>query len=233
MGNEGSNRPSGINPKNAAGAPAQTQRQTSDAVVNGQKYKLIAFYFPDDRRAPPPAWDKFYNYECLGNFWVCPSKIILTAGGITGTFHTTEAAFQATKWWKNDSIRKQFELAPDGPAAISAKKFALGQQPADDNRFNGYAGLGQRGAMMAVLRLKFADPTLGKILLDTGDAYLLEHNSTPGRDRIWSDNHDGTGTNYLGISLMDVRAEIKGSGAPIADGTYNIADFTRQVKPAP
>jgi hypothetical protein len=216
---------------------AQTSRQMSDAVVNGAKYHLIAFYFPDDHKGTP--WDSFYNYTEFGNFFVCPSKITLTANGITGVFHTSEAAFQATKWWKYPQILKQFENAPNGPAALAAKKYALSLKktcPADDDTISGYAGLGQLGSMSAILKLKYSDPTFKQLLFDTGDAYLLEHNSSTTRDHFWSDNQDGTGGNHLGKTLMDIRGDktlVGGAGAPVAEGTYYVGDFTSQVKPAP
>ena len=42
------------------------------------------------------------------------------------------------------------------------------------------------GAMLAVLQQKFAHGmAMASLLRATGDAFLLEHNSTPGRDKIW------------------------------------------------
>ena len=65
-------------------------------------------------------------------------------------------------------------------------------------------------AMEAVLISKFGICTrLQKELFATGDAFLLEHNIAPGRDDIWSDNHDGTGQNRLGLLLMHVRGEMQ------------------------
>merc|ERR1712129_107967 len=51
---------------------------------------------------------------------------------------------------------------------------------------------------------------LAQMLVRTGDAYLLEHNSVQGRDRIWSDNWDGEGTNWLGLQLMLWRGRLSG-----------------------
>merc|ERR1719223_1560923 len=60
--------------------------------------------------------------------------------------------------------------------------------------------------MRAVLRAKFAPGTpLATALSRTGDAFLLEHNSAKGRDKIWSDNCDGEGTNWLGLQLLLLR----------------------------
>ena len=49
---------------------------------------------------------------------------------------------------------------------------------------------------------------MAKGLLATGDHFLLEHNSVPGRDLVWSDNSDGSGTNWLGLQLMIIRDEL-------------------------
>lgn len=76
-------------------------------------------------------------------------------------------------------------------------------------------------------------------LLETRDAFLLEHNSKSGRDKacvhcmawhgilgkwtgddpveraanlrqIWSDNLDGSGKNWLGLQLMLLRDQLRG-----------------------
>ncbi|KAF9409384.1 hypothetical protein BGZ94_001968 [Podila epigama] len=48
---------------------------------------------------------------------------------------------------------------------------------------------------------------LAKVLLSTGDRYLIEHTSN---DRYWADGGDGKGKNMLGIILMEVREKIRG-----------------------
>ena len=60
--------------------------------------------------------------------------------------------------------------------------------------------------MLAVLRAKFQDPELAQKLLRTGNAFLLEHSSHPGKECVWSDGFDGSGSNWLGLQLMMVRA---------------------------
>lgn len=42
---------------------------------------------------------------------------------------------------------------------------------------------------------------------------MVEHNTTSGRDKIWSDNYDGSGENNLGKLLMEIRQEIGGQPA--------------------
>ena len=172
------------------------------ATYNGQRYNLIAFYYP----GRDTAWDKVYRSPFCGNFWQHP--LTLTIDGVSGTFQTSEAAFQATKWWSDDTIRKGFEATRTGGEAFHYKKnLTVGAD-------YGYAGLGRDGAMAAVLEAKFTDPALAKLLLATGDAYLLEHNKRSGLDDYWSDDANGFGENMLGQSLMARREALGGKGAP-------------------
>ncbi len=183
--------------------------------IHGQPYHLVAFYYPGH----DTAWDKIYQGQFLGNFYAC--HITVTINGITASFFTAEAAFQATKWWHDAIARKQFEDASDGDAALAAKKK---QHTSPDLS---YAGLGRDGAMKEILTQKFSDPLFQQALLLTGPAYLLEHNAAPNRDHYWSDNHDGTGANMLGKTLMEIRALYGGAAAPL--GNYKVADFTAAV----
>jgi ribA/ribD-fused uncharacterized protein len=61
--------------------------------------------------------------------------------------------------------------------------------------------------MLDALRAKFGQhPDLRKILLDTGDAAIVEH--TP-KDDYWADGGDGRGRNRLGELLMTLRSELR------------------------
>lgn len=63
--------------------------------------------------------------------------------------------------------------------------------------------------MLAVLRAKFRyRTTFARALMNTGEVFLLEHNSKSGRDSNWSNNNIGDGTNWLGLQLMIVRDEL-------------------------
>ncbi|MEM1054415.1 MAG: NADAR family protein [Bacteroidota bacterium] len=188
--------------------------------IDGTDYTLVAFYYPGRNTA----WDDIYNVPYFGNFWITP--VTLTPPGLpTGSFHTAEAAFQATKWWQDASIRKKFEAAPNGDRAFYTRNHA-GPQTNHD-----WAGFGRDGAMDAVLASKFADADLAAALRATGDAYLLEHNSHTGRDSYWSDNCDGTGSNHLGLALMRLRATLGGS--PFDPSAYpSPGDFTPHVQGA-
>jgi predicted NAD-dependent protein-ADP-ribosyltransferase YbiA (DUF1768 family) len=182
--------------------------------INGATYRLIAFYYPDY----DTPWDVLYQGQFLTNFY--PITFNFTHNNITGKFDCAEAAFQALKWW-NTPHRQQFE-GISGSTAYTTKKGL-------HNPDYSYAGFNSsEAAMMAVLTEKFSDPDLKKGLLATGDAYLLEHNEATGRDPGgWSDNHDGTGQNLLGQTLMTLRKNVGGDGIPA--GNYTVADFTNQV----
>ena len=182
--------------------------------IGGVTYRLMAFYYPDHNMP----WDVVYQGQFLTNFY--PAKFSFTHNGKTGSFDCAEAAFQALKWW-NTPGWKQFE-GISGSAAFTTKKGL-------HNPDHSYAGFGSgEAAMTAVLTEKFNDPDLQKGLLATGDAYLLEHNEATGRDPGgWSDNNDGTGSNLLGKTLMNVRLQLGGKGIPV--GNYTVADFTQQV----
>ena len=188
--------------------------QPKQISIKGIQYSLIAFYYPGYNEA----WDNLYQAPFMGNFYPCVFSI--TIDSITATFHNAEAAFQATKWWKDDTVRAQFEKALTGAEAFHIKKGL-------SNPDYSYCGLGRDGAMLKVVTEKFALPEFKKALLASGDAYLLEHNSKKGRDNYWSDDNDGNGTNMLGITLMDVRNTLGGERVP--GGTYTVKDFTKNV----
>jgi ribA/ribD-fused uncharacterized protein len=49
-------------------------------------------------------------------------------------------------------------------------------------------------------------PDLKQLLIDTGDAELIEHTTN---DNYWADGGDGSGQNWLGKILMQVREKLK------------------------
>jgi ribA/ribD-fused uncharacterized protein len=61
--------------------------------------------------------------------------------------------------------------------------------------------------MREALHAKFTQhPQLQSLLLETGDAVLVEHTTN---DRYWADGGDGTGKNRLGLLLMELRATLR------------------------
>lgn len=61
--------------------------------------------------------------------------------------------------------------------------------------------------MRELLNEKFAQEPERTILLSTGDAHLIEGNWWG--DRFWGQSPIGTGENYLGILLMELRTAIQ------------------------
>ena len=68
------------------------------------------------------------------------------------------------------------------------------------------------GIMREALEAKFTQhPELRELLLNTGDAVLVEHTTN---DSYWGDGGDGSGRNRLGLLLMEVRTQLR---APFTD----------------
>lgn len=117
------------------------------------------------------------------------------------TFENAEASFQALKFKDN---AHEFEKL-DGAAAFKLKRSLAGREDWT------YGGFGNNWlGMWHVLHKKFEPGSdLALKLLKTGDAFLLEHNEKHGRDKVWSDNLDGSGQNWLGLQLMLIRDELQ------------------------
>jgi ribA/ribD-fused uncharacterized protein len=65
--------------------------------------------------------------------------------------------------------------------------------------------------MRTALRAKFRQhPSLRSLLLQTGDAELIEHTKN---DSYWGDGGDGTGKNRLGQLLMELRTQLRTTGS--------------------
>ena len=61
--------------------------------------------------------------------------------------------------------------------------------------------------MRQAVRAKFTQHAdLRQLLLDTGDAAIVEHTTN---DAYWGDGGDGRGRNVLGQILMSVRQELR------------------------
>jgi ribA/ribD-fused uncharacterized protein len=153
----------------------------------------------------------FYNQNnaltaFLGNFYPCS----ITYNGLT--FSCSEAAFQAAKFNHMPSLQQALcKLDGDGAWRYAQKHKA--QQRNDWLQVN-------VTEMKNILLEKFKDPALKKLLVETGDAYLVEHTPVKGRDVFWADDCDGTGKNMLGQLLMQVRQECGGHGLTAAPQKY-------------
>lgn len=139
------------------------------------------------------------QYAFLSNFHT--SKIDTAYG----CFLSAEHLFQAAKTSSLDEKEKIRLAASPGRAKRLGRKVAL--RPKWEHV--------KPDIMLAVVQAKFnQNPYLAEKLLDTGDAELIEGNN-------WHDNEWGNcncpkcqdvlGDNLLGITLMQVRAELRGA----------------------
>lgn len=130
------------------------------------------------------------QYRYLSNFWPC--AVVWEGQG----YKSVEHAYQSAK--STDVVeREQIQFAlTAGLAKKLGRKLKHRRLDWDSVRVS---------VMHDLLRQKFADPHLGRRLLETGDAQLIEGN-------YWGDTFwgvcDGKGENWLGKLLMEVREEI-------------------------
>jgi predicted NAD-dependent protein-ADP-ribosyltransferase YbiA (DUF1768 family) len=138
----------------------------------------VYFYHPGHNAVRDDA-----TYGALGNFF----QHRFQYKGIW--FNCAEAAFQSEKARPAD--RHQFSTA-NGKEAF---RMSRGLPHLKNNV----------QTMYDVLWAKFEDPQMRTILAKSGKAVLVEANTTKGRDKIWSNDNDGTGCNILGLLLMHIR----------------------------
>jgi ribA/ribD-fused uncharacterized protein len=137
-------------------------------------------------------------FAFLSNFYDAP----ITIDG--KNFATTEHFFQASKTLDP----KWFEAIRKARSAGVAKR--MGREAPLRKDWESV----KVEVMLQGLRAKFALPELKKMLLDTGDAHLVE--GTTWHDTTWGictcSKHGGEGKNMLGQLLMRVRKELQEAG---------------------
>jgi len=144
-------------------------------------------------KIPRSVIDSFQGeYRFLSNFW--PSEIEYDGF----LFPTVEHAYQYSKF-DNDAICDEIrEANSPGEAKRLARKYKNFIRPC----FH----IAKQSVMQTLLQCKFRIPELQKLLLDTGDAKLIEGNT-------WNDTYwgvcNGVGENHLGILLMDIRYDLQ------------------------
>ena len=175
---------------------------------------LVGFYYPGYQT---PA-DAICNCEFLGNFY----ETVINFSSLSDpkkeyVFKNAEALFQALKFWNYAEIFTKMT----GSQAFQEKIKWKGREDW------AYAGFGNNWlAMLAVLQAKFTqNENLATKLISTGNAFLIEHNVKSGRDKIWSDNSDGEGFNWLGLQLMIIRDELRGT-SEWSEILYNCVDMS-------
>ena len=114
------------------------------------------------------------------------------------TWPTSEHYFQAMKF-EDPAQRERIRNAPGpGEAARMGRRF-----PGLRDDWEAV----KEDVMMDALRAKFTQhDKCRRLLIDTGDAELIEHTKN---DFYWADGGDGSGKNRLGVLLMQLRDELR------------------------
>jgi ribA/ribD-fused uncharacterized protein len=147
------------------------------------------------------------QYRFLSNFAMLSTPVVLDGE----KYKSTEHAYQAAKFMDPD-LRKQIrDAATPNETKKLARKFAkAGHQRPDWQDVN-------LGIMEDLLRQKFSDLRLRRMLVGTGKEELVEGNTW--HDFFWG-VCNGVGENHLGKLLMKIREEIGKDPALIPKGIY-------------
>lgn len=144
--------------------------------------KTIRFYRPSE------PFGEFSNFS--------PSPIDLK----NKTWPTSEHYFQAQKFAGSSH---EEEVRQAASPMIAARIGRSRQRPLRKD----WEGV-KDDIMREALRAKFTQhPRLKSMLLETGEATLVEHTKNDG---YWADGGDGSGKNRLGQLLMELRTELRG-----------------------
>lgn len=131
------------------------------------------------------------EYEFLSNYYEVPVRY----KGLT--YGSSEAAFQGQK----SGEEELFATLRPHQSKLTARTLPVREDWHDI----------KLSIMEEIVRAKFTqNPELAKLLIDTGDALLLESNHW--HDTFWGvDDKTGEGENNLGKILMKIREELKNS----------------------
>ena len=136
------------------------------------------------------------EYRWLSNFWFVP--IHFDEPGIT--FPTVEHAYQAAKNPEDHWVR--YILSKDTPGqAKKAGRVVLLRSDWEEVKVP---------IMEQLITMKFSNPEMRQLLLDTGDIDIIEENYWG--DRFWG-VCNGRGHNMLGNIIMKERDRIKGENS--------------------
>ncbi len=132
-------------------------------------------------------------YGCFSNFAPYP----ITING--KVWLTTEHYFQAQKF---AGTPHEEEIRQTTSPMIAARKGRSRERPLRPDWETV-----KENIMREALAAKFTQhPDIAQILLETGDAILVEHTTN---DRYWADGGDGKGLNRLGYLLMELREHLR------------------------
>ena len=200
---------------NAAASESLSFSTLWDSIVDC--FKSIFGYFlkpsQKDRIAEIAARDHFvwfYNEKensttaFLDNSYPCKIKIWDDL-----QFECAEAAFQAAKFLSNPADMKRFEKLSGEQARTLGEN--LSRDWVDSERIHWNSR--HLSIMKMTIWTKFRqNEELQELLFSTDNAYLVQHTPEDRREGYWGDNSDGTGNNWLGQLVMEVRYELGGGG---------------------
>lgn len=133
------------------------------------------------------------NYGFLSNFFLSPFVLD------NKKWKTVEHYFQAQKFTNVVYQEKIRDIeSPMAAADLGRSRNHIIREDWDQVRNN---------IMYKALNAKFGqNEDLKQLLINTDDALLIEHTYN---DRYWADGGDGSGFNYLGVLLMNVRDTLR------------------------
>lgn len=126
----------------------------------------------------------------LSNFYMFPMRF----DGVA--YESSEHAYQAQKTFNMEEVEKIKNAKTPGAAKRLARTAKL-RDDWEDVKVD---------IMRDILWAKFSIPYLSKLLLDTGNSFLIEGNTWG--DTFWG-MCDGKGRNILGKLLMEIREEMR------------------------
>lgn len=143
------------------------------------------------------------SYRFLSNFYPIAVSLYDQMGACT--YRSVEHAFQAAKCFDAAHRARIYDTAKPGDAkwlgsAKGFRKYNIKLRPEWDEI--------KQDVMIGLLRQKFKNEPLRRMLLATGERELIEGNTW--HDTYWGVNSfTGEGENHLGKLLMRVRAELR------------------------
>jgi len=149
---------------------------------------------------PMPADILFYrtadDYGCFSNFAAYPIEID------GQEWPTSEHYFQAQKFLDSER-RERIRRTPSPMIAARLGRDRKAHLRPDWEEV-------KLDIMRKAVRAKFTQhDDIRRVLLDTDNATIVEHTTN---DRFWGDGGDGSGKNWLGRILMEVREELREQG---------------------
>jgi ribA/ribD-fused uncharacterized protein len=175
-----------------------------------------------------PSFVPFYGdfgEDLFANFWVFPLSIEINKKLVE--FQTSEAAYHAFKYLEHPEIITELTKTKTGEECFQLTR-KHEKELFKDSKVKQEWDSRKLSVMRDILKVKFAFEEYKNVLLETQDAYLVEHCPVKGRDKFWSDDNDGTGMNQLGTLLMELRGELGGIGK--VDPPKEYLDWINNVK---